>query len=160
MWETWVRSLGQEDPLEKEMALHSSTVAWKITWTEEPCRLQSMGLQRVGHDWAISLSTHYLGLPWWLSGKESACQSWRARDADLIPAWVRKIPWRRKWQPTPVLLPGKFHAQRSLVGYSPWGCKKSDMTEWLHFTSLHFTLCKWEAKESWSSNPHIRQNIT
>ena len=48
--ETWVRSLGWEDPLEKEMATHSSTLAWKIPWTEEPCRLPSMGLQRVGHD--------------------------------------------------------------------------------------------------------------
>ena len=48
--ETWVRSLGQEDPLEKEMATHSSTVAWKIPWTEERSRLQSMGSQRVGHD--------------------------------------------------------------------------------------------------------------
>ena len=56
MWEAWVRSLGQEDPLEKEMAIHSSTIAWKIPWTEEPGRLQSMGLQRVGHDWATSLS--------------------------------------------------------------------------------------------------------
>ena len=50
MWETWVQSLGQEDPLEKEMATHSSTLAWKIPWTEEPGRLQSMGSQRVGHD--------------------------------------------------------------------------------------------------------------
>jgi len=50
MQETWVPSLGQEDLLEKEMATHSSTVAWKIPWTEEPGRLQSMGLQRVGHD--------------------------------------------------------------------------------------------------------------
>ena len=48
--ETWVRSLGQEDPLEKEMATHSSTLAWKIPWTEERSRLQSMGLQRVGHN--------------------------------------------------------------------------------------------------------------
>ena len=47
--------------------------------------------------------------------------------------WVRKIPWRRKWQPTPVLLPGKFHWWRSLVGYSPWGHKESDMTEQFHF---------------------------
>ena len=47
--------------------------------------------------------------------------------------WVGKIPWRRKWQPTPVLLPGKSHGQRSLVGYSPWGCRESDMTERLHF---------------------------
>ena len=50
MQETWVRFLGREDPLEKEMAIHSSTVAWKIPWTEEPDRLQSMGSQRVGHD--------------------------------------------------------------------------------------------------------------
>ena len=50
--------------------------------------------------------------------------------------WVRKIPWRRKWQPTPVLLPGKFHGWRCLVGYSPWGCKELDTTERLHFLSL------------------------
>ena len=50
MRETWVRSPGQEDPLEKEMASHSSTLAWKIRWMEEPGRLQSKGLQRVVHD--------------------------------------------------------------------------------------------------------------
>ena len=50
VWETRVRSLGQEDPLEKEMATHSSILAWRIPWTEEPGGLQSMGLQRVGHD--------------------------------------------------------------------------------------------------------------
>ena len=50
MWENQVRSLGQEDPLEKEMATHSSTLAWKIPWIEEPGRLQSMGSKRVGHD--------------------------------------------------------------------------------------------------------------
>ena len=55
MQETWVRSLGQEDPLEKEMAPHSSTLAWKIPWTVKPGRLQSMGSQRVGHNWATSL---------------------------------------------------------------------------------------------------------
>ena len=52
MWETRVWSLGREDPLEKEMATHSSTLPWKITWTEKPGRPQSMGSQRVGHDWA------------------------------------------------------------------------------------------------------------
>ena len=56
MREAWVQSLGREDPLEKEMATHSSTLAWKIPWTEELDRLQSMGSQRVGHDWATSLS--------------------------------------------------------------------------------------------------------
>ena len=50
MWVIWVRSLAWEDPLEKEMATHSSTLAWKIPWTEEPCKLQSMGLQRVEHN--------------------------------------------------------------------------------------------------------------
>ena len=50
MQETWVLSLGQEDPLEKEMATHSSTLAWKISWTKKPGRLQSMGSQRVGRD--------------------------------------------------------------------------------------------------------------
>ena len=59
MRETQVRSLGQEDPMEKEMITHSSTLAWRIPWTEEPGRLQSTGSQRVGHDWATSL-THSL----------------------------------------------------------------------------------------------------
>ena len=58
MWETQVQSLGWEDPLEKEMAIHSRTIAWKIPWTEEPGRLQSVGLQRVRHDWATSLQSH------------------------------------------------------------------------------------------------------
>ena len=51
--------------------------------------------------------------------------------------FLGKIPWRRKWQATPALLPGKLHGWRSLIGYSPWGRKESDATEWLHFTSLH-----------------------
>ena len=55
MWETRLRFLGREDPLEKEMAIHSSILAWKIPWTQKPDRLQSMGLQRVGHDWETSL---------------------------------------------------------------------------------------------------------
>ena len=59
IWETWLWSLGWEDPLEKEMATHSSILAWKIPWMEEPARLQSMGSQRVGHNWATSL-THSL----------------------------------------------------------------------------------------------------
>ena len=60
------------------------------------------------------------GLLQWLSGKESAC---KCRRHGFNP-WVEEIPWRRKWQPTPVLLPGKSHRQRSLVGYSPWGRKR------------------------------------
>ena len=59
MWETWVQSLGREDLLEKEMATHSSILAWKIPWTEEPGRLQFMGSQRIGHDWS-NLATKQL----------------------------------------------------------------------------------------------------
>ena len=58
MQETWVWSLGQEDPLEKGMATHSNILAWKITWTEKPGGLQSIGSQRVRHDWAASTHTH------------------------------------------------------------------------------------------------------
>ena len=58
--------------------------------------------------------------------------------------WVGKIPWRRKWQPTPVFLPGKSHGLWSLVGYCPWGRKESDMTEWLHF---HF---EEQGREEWA----------
>ena len=68
-------------------------------------------------------------LPRWLSGKESTCQCRRHR----FDPWVGKIPWRRKWQPTPVFLPGESHGQRSLVGYSPWGCKGSNTTLRGHF---------------------------
>ena len=63
MWETWVWALGWEDPLEKEMSIHSSTIAWKIPWTEEPGRLQSMGSQRVGHDWLHFTSLLFLLVP-------------------------------------------------------------------------------------------------
>ena len=81
------------------MAPHSSTVARKIPWMEEPGRLQSMGSLRVGHDWATSLSLFTF------------------------------MHWRRKWQPTPVFLPGESHGWRSLVGYSPWGRTELDTTE-------------------------------
>ena len=65
------------------------------------------------------------GLPRRHSSKEFTCQCKRCS----VDPWVRKIPWNRIWHPTPVFLPGKFHGQRSLVGYSPWGHKESDMTE-------------------------------
>ena len=92
--------------LEKAMAPHSSTLAWKIPWTEEPGRLQSMGLLRVGGSWATSLSLFTF------------------------------MHWRRKWHPTPVFLPGESQGRQSLVGCSPWGCWELDTTERLHFHFL------------------------
>ena len=73
--------------------------AWKIPWMEEPGRLQSMGSRRVGHDSVTSLSLFTF------------------------------MHWRRKWQPTPVFLPGESHGQRSLAGHGPWGRRELDMTE-------------------------------
>ena len=84
---------------EKAMAAHSSALAWQIPWTEEPGRLQSMGSLGVGHDWATSLSLFTF------------------------------MHWRRKWQPTPVFLPGESWGQGSLVGYLLWGRTEPDTTE-------------------------------
>ena len=113
MRETRVQSLGREDLLEKAMAPHSSTLAWKIPWTEEPGRLQSMGLQRVGHDWATSLSLFTF------------------------------MHWRKKWQPTPVLLPGESQGWRSLVA-TVCGVTKS----WTRLSDLTFTLCFLSANKT------------
>ena len=64
---------------------------------------------------------HCLGLPWWLCGKQATCQSKRCGYA----LWVRKIPWRRKWQPTPAFLSGKSHGRRSVASYNPWSPKRA-----------------------------------
>ena len=77
------------------------------------------------------------GLPGGASSKEPSCQCRRCKRWGCDP-WVGKILWRRKWQPTPVFLPGQFHGQRNLVGYSPWDRKESDTTEWL---STHAHMC-------------------
>ena len=79
-------------------------------------------------------STIYKGFPGGSDGKASACN---VGDQGSIPGLGRP-PWRRKWQPTPVLLSGKFHGLRSLVGYSPRGHRESDVTERLHFHFQHF----------------------
>ena len=84
---------------EKAMAPHSSTLAWKIPWMEEPGRLQSMGQLRVGHNWATSLSLFTF------------------------------MHWGRKWQPTPVFLPGESQVWGSLVGCHLWVHTESDTTE-------------------------------
>ena len=83
----------------------------------------------------ICMRTNLCGLPWWLSGEESVCQ---CRRCGLNP-WVRKIPWRRKWQPSSVFLPGKSHGQRSLAGYSSWGLQELDMTQQGNGNSLQYS---------------------
>ena len=92
MRQTWVWSLGQEDPLEKEMATHSSTLAWKIPWTEEPGRLQSMGFQKVGHDWVSSL---FLFASMW---NECKCAVvWTFFGIALLWDWNENWPFPDLW---------------------------------------------------------------
>ena len=112
------------------MAPHSSTFAWKIPWMEEPGRLQSMGSLRVRHDRATSLSLFTF------------------------------MHWRRKWQPTPVFLPGESQGRGSLVGCRQWGRTESDTTEATqqqqhsitshHFFSSHLLLCRLQTDFTFS----------
>ena len=121
------------------MATHSSVLAWKISGTGKPGGLPSLGLHRVGHDWSdlAAAARHNLR---WLSDK-SAGQCRRHRRCRFDP-WGGKIPWRRKWQPTPVFLPGESHGQKSPMGYSPRGCKELDTTEWLSTHAQHNHSCR------------------
>ena len=84
------------------------------------------------------------GAPRWCGEKESACQCRRHKRCRFDP-WVGKMPWRRKWQPTRVFLPGESHGQRNLVGYRPWGRRDSGMTEHTAVSGRHLTKCDLRA---------------
>ena len=107
--------------LEKEMATRSSVLAWRISGTREPGGLPSVGSQN-----RTRLKR--------LSSSSSQCR--RCKRPRFDP-WVRKIPWRRTWQPTPVFLSGKFQGQRSLVSYNLWGSQESDTTESIDLACMH-----------------------
>ena len=104
--------------------------------TSQPSDISTNSLSGISFQ---SLLFTIMGFPGGALGKGSACN---ARDAGRrgFDPWVRKIPWKRAWQPTPVFLSKKFHGQRSLEGYSPWICKESDMTEQpnMHAGIYHF----------------------
>ena len=93
------------------MAPHSSTLAWKIPWVEEPGGLKSMGSLRVGHDWATSLSLFTF------------------------------VHWRRKWQPTPVFLPRESQGRGSLVGCHLWGQQSQTWLKWLSSSKVQINVC-------------------
>ena len=121
---------------------HSNILAWRILWTGECGRLQSIGSQRVGHNWSNWTHTNRVVTRTQIQGetlnfincfvindilrnKQELYIIWgrvvpRTIICRIKYPWVRKIPRRRAWQPTPVFLPGEFHGYRSLVGYSPW----------------------------------------
>ena len=91
-------------------------------------------------NWTITMCE---GLPWWLKWARTCL--WRKPGRPRFHVWIRKISWRREWQPTPAFLPGDFHGLRSLV--YPWGCKESDTTEWLALSLFHFYM--WRAMLNW-----------
>ena len=87
-----------------------------------------------------TMSVWFMDFPVGASGKEPTCQCTRHKRCGLDP-WVGKMPWRRKWQPTAVFLPGNSHGQRNLTSFSPWGHKESDTTERLSTHTLTYILC-------------------
>ena len=96
--------------------------------------------------WASQVSLK--GFPGGTSGKES---TWQYRRCGFN-LWVRKGPWRRAWQPTPVFLPGESHGQRSLVGYSLWVCKELDAIEWLSLRMVSIASLPGDLHSSWQFN--------
>ena len=122
-------------------------IPWRNKWQSTPVFLPGKshgqrilvgyspwGCKRVGHNLATKqqqysfvyiYAWHILGLLWWLRWWRICLQCGRPG----FDPWVGKIPWKREWLPTPVFLPEEFHGQRSLAGYSPWGCREWDMTE-------------------------------
>ena len=99
------------------MEVDSSFIYNCQTWKQSRCPSVGGWINKV---WYI-----LTWLPRWLSCKESACHV----DLASVSPWVGKISWRREWLPTPVFLPGEFHGQKSLVGYSPWGWEEYDTPE-------------------------------
>ena len=117
----------------------TSEVVLRITY-ENQVRVRGLRLPALGQAHRkCSIDIRYqviLGLPWWLRGYSVCLECGRPG----FDPWVGKIPWRRKWHPTPVFLPGESHGGRSLVGYSPWGHKESDTIERLHFHQVILVL--------------------
>ena len=148
MWETQVRSLGREDPLETEMATHSSILAWRIPWTEEPGRLQSMGSQRVGHDWATSQTLN--NWCFWTVVLENTLESpldskeFKPGNPKLNQSWIF-IGRTAVETEGPTLW--SLDAQSWFVGKGPdagkdWGQKEKEITEnemtgWHHQLNGH-----------------------
>ena len=117
----------------------ASEVVLRITY-ENQVSVRGLRLPALGQAHRkCSIDIRYqviLGLPWWLRGYSVCLECGRPG----FDPWVGKIPWRRKWHPTPVFLPGESHGGRSLVGYSPWGHKESDTIERLHFHQVILVL--------------------
>ena len=148
--------------LVSNLADHSLITRQGLIWLLQ-ANLQSFPAQSIKHNLTY-LSSHiqnirsknlffsfglHSGLHWWFSGKEPTCQCRRHR----FDPWARKIPWRKKWQPTPVFLSEKSHGLRSLVGSSPWGCKRvrQDLVPKQQQLPVQ-TRQEWEEGEEWEAS--------
>ena len=119
-------------------SVHGILQAGILEWAAIPSSRgssQSRDRTQVSHIAGRFFTIWATGFPCGSVVKESACQCRKQRRHWLDP-WVGKIPWRRKWQLALVFLPGESYGQGSLAGYSPWGCKESDVTEWLTYLNL------------------------
>ena len=145
MQETQVWSLGQEDPLEKGMATHCSILAWRVPWTEEPGGLQSVRSQRVRHNWATNNFTFirsdiFQVVKWQKINSEQLKKKGKKKlwatgsSSNILIRHLGRSPGGGHGNPQQYSCLENPNGQRSLVGYSPWGCKELDMTEWLSTT--------------------------
>ena len=142
--ETWVLALGWDDPLEKEMSTHSSILAWKIPWTEEPGRLQSMRLQRVGHDWVTSISflSWHLLFGW---GRVTNLCHWveRGRNrSDVCHLWMKALNhwWETSQSPLP------FHE------WPPSSSNSTGVEVRTQLTQSQCVVCAWNLEVIWCCN--------
>ena len=159
MWETWVQSLGWEDPLEKEMTTHSSTFAWKIPWTEEPGRLQSMGSQRVRPDWTTSLSLFTFtlsgllpagtppgsppGIPAW----NDPYWPWQGSQRNEPPSNIlRELPWQNLY---PTLASRKDFTHTSPTWRAVFLPLQTSLLSWMTWRKREGKECLWR---SWPKN--------
>ena len=115
-------------------------ITFTILFTSCPkCVSQNKRQKRHNGHTNLGNAAWVIRLPRWASGKEPACQC-RRRKRHRFNPWVREIPWRRAWQPTPVFLPGESHRQRSLVSYSPWGCRVGhNGSDWAHTRYMSYS---------------------
>ena len=150
---TWLRSLGQKDPLEEGMATHSSILAWRIPWTEESSRLQSRGLQRIGHDWSNLAHTHaqsaWRESNWSWEPQDSQAGGESRSHGDPLCHWRwsqrRRWPWRRRWPRRRGVRPPNLQLA---------GCRMSTHT-WEQDTSMGpNTDLLWEFKWLFTLLPH------
>ena len=168
MQETWLQSLGRDDLLEKEMATHSSILAWKYPWTEEPHRLQSMGSQRVGHDWVTSpsLSTHLKDST---TGKHGHCwqeKEWRwkgivgGETLRVHPLWQsRQLPHGAKI----LIFTSRNEASSSLAyikkhSHSTYGCSQRLPSRVRSRRAWDESMKKWGGRLFAGSQTRAQQN--